>query len=299
MAARSSAGFTLIEVLIALLISSILTGVIFQTLRASGRFVQTQDVYQEVQQNTRGALELLTSELRGVTEWGLRQASADRMSIRSPRVWGIVCASTNTASNSVDVAVPALPGVDYTADPIWSRVAARINGNWTPFARVNDVSDGTNSCNGDVLPAGVERRRFSTQSEPPGAPLDVPSLSVGGSYITPQSGDTIYLFDWVTYRVDNRDGQLWIVRQQGSGPDAMVELIAGPVTAPDSPQGRGLEFSYYDAQGNVLGFGSNGQLSIPDETLVRRVKVVVRSRGRGQSGSIVEADTAVVVLRNR
>ena len=299
MAARSSEGFTLIEVLIALLISSIITGVIFQTLRASGRFVQTQDAFQEVQQNTRGTLELLTSELRGVSEWGLRQASAGGMSIRSPRVWGIVCAPTNTASTSVDVTVPTLSGVDYTVNPVWSRVAARINGNWSPFARVNEVSDGTNSCNGQMLPAGVERRRVSTQREPPGAPLDVPSLSVGTGYATPQPGDTIYLFDWVTYRVENRDGQLWIVRQQGAGPGAMVELIAGPVTAPDSPQGRGLEFSYYDAQGNRLDFGSNGQLSLANEALIRRVEVVVRSRGRGQSGSIVEVDTAVVVLRNR
>ena len=59
-------GFTLIEILVALLISGLVVSSIFQVLQGNGRFVEMQSAREEVQQNARAALDLIAGDLRGV-----------------------------------------------------------------------------------------------------------------------------------------------------------------------------------------------------------------------------------------
>src|SRR5688572_28851170 len=59
-------GFTIIELLIALVISGILALSIFEVVSNESEFVSLQSQREEVQQNTRASLELIASELRTI-----------------------------------------------------------------------------------------------------------------------------------------------------------------------------------------------------------------------------------------
>ncbi|MBD0320507.1 MAG: prepilin-type N-terminal cleavage/methylation domain-containing protein, partial [Gemmatimonadetes bacterium] len=90
--ANRRAGFTLVELLVAVVLTGLLATILFQMIRGQTTFTQMQSAREEVDQNTRGALELITSELRAVPSAGIVTASADRITFRLPRVWGILCA---------------------------------------------------------------------------------------------------------------------------------------------------------------------------------------------------------------
>ena len=61
---RRSGGFTLVELLVALVISGVLMATVFQILTGQSRAVAVQGAREESQQNVRGALEIVASELR-------------------------------------------------------------------------------------------------------------------------------------------------------------------------------------------------------------------------------------------
>ena len=99
--ARRTAGFTLVEVMVALLIALILSGVVFQLIRGQSRFVTVQSAREEVQQNTRGALELMASELRSIEPGGLVETDSNSVTFLLPRAWGLYCGGTATQMSAV------------------------------------------------------------------------------------------------------------------------------------------------------------------------------------------------------
>ena len=58
---RPGAGFTVVELMVAIVLTGILATIMFQLMQGQGRFAGLQDARQEVQQNDRGALDLITS----------------------------------------------------------------------------------------------------------------------------------------------------------------------------------------------------------------------------------------------
>lgn len=61
---EQTAGFTLIELMIALLLSSIITAMIFTAFRSQEKNYETQEQIIDIQQNLRAALEIMSEELR-------------------------------------------------------------------------------------------------------------------------------------------------------------------------------------------------------------------------------------------
>lgn len=283
--ARERAGFTLIELLIALVISGLLVGVVFQFMKGQGEFVQLQSSREEVQQNARAAVELISSELRSLPpEDGLVQAFRDSVTIRVPRAWGVICASPGV--NQLDIALPILAGVSYTPNDSTGLVVDVGIGapSWTAPVRVTAVGAPSSTCGGNPLPTGVERRTFSVNTLP---------LSTGG---VPAVGNRAYLFDQVTYRTGTSSGVpgRWIQRRSSG---AGNQPLAGPV--PDGTEdARGLSFDYYSGT-------SNQPLPVPlsqsDRRQVNRVRVIVRTVSRNRTANQVqlETDTVVISLRNR
>src|SRR5215213_8679610 len=110
--ARGRAGFTLIEVLVALVLAVMLGGVIFQVVQGESRFAMVQSAREEVQQNSRGALEIVASELRAAQPAGLVSAYVNSITFLLPRVWGISCGDGDGANLSV--VFPAAGGTAFS-----------------------------------------------------------------------------------------------------------------------------------------------------------------------------------------
>jgi prepilin-type N-terminal cleavage/methylation domain-containing protein len=85
-------GFTLIELLIALVISGILVAAVLQTLGGQARFAEMQSGREEVQQNARASVELISSELRSIPPGGFTiEEEGSRITFQLPSAWGKLC----------------------------------------------------------------------------------------------------------------------------------------------------------------------------------------------------------------
>jgi prepilin-type N-terminal cleavage/methylation domain-containing protein len=278
---RSTRGFTLVELLVAMVISSLLAGVIFQLLSSQSRFVEVQGARGEAQGNARAVLELISAELRAVPRGGIESARRSAVTFWVPRVWGVVCGPA--AGAEVPVALPGGLGFSTAgtnSEHAKPRLALDTSDVAPPVDDVSNITAPTNDCSPS---AGVEVRRFRVAD---------------AARFPPQR--VVYLHDRVWYELGTTStapGQ-WIRRRSGSGSLAF-QALAGPVRAAALAE-PGLQFRYYSASGVPLPL-VNDSLTSVQRGEVGRVDVIVRSLSRksfsGQPQSTT--DSATVFLRNR
>ena len=98
-ALRSRLGLTLTELLVTMLIVAIIGGAFMRLMIHQSRFMDTQSTAREARSVSRGALNMMLSELRRVTRpGGVLAASNDSVVIRVPYAMGLLCSSTALAS---------------------------------------------------------------------------------------------------------------------------------------------------------------------------------------------------------
>lgn len=284
-----SAGFTLIEVMVALVISAILAGVIFQLVRGQGRFVSVQNAREEVQQNARGAMEIISSELRTIHPSGLAVAQKSALTFRLPRAWGISCgvgAGVGTATTLTAVFPAALPA-GMTALAGISGIMGDETANaalvYTPTPASATVQTVTGRAVVDLTAVG----NACSALRPVGPSTEVVALQFTGTGlpVVPR-GNRLYLYQTVTYDVDDSpDGAQWIHRNG--------QPMAGPLVTDTS----GLVFNYWQNAGNTR---LTAPVTAADLPTVGRVAVSVRTKSRGRGGPTQYAtDSMTVLLWNR
>lgn len=287
-------GFTIVELLVAMVITSLLVGVIFQLIQGQGRYVSVQSSKEEVQQNSRAAVELIGSELRTVPAGnGIEVAEEHEISFRAARFWGVVCVGTN-GGNTVTLRMPALSGASFGVN-LGTRFAANVGDDeltpeWTSSPRVTGVGDPIAtppaSClmgSETALPAGVEVRQIALSGIPVGSLL-------GGE---PEPGHPAYVYDLVTYTTGpSSTGGEWILRRIGNESGSKNQPMAGPV-----PAGGGLHFTYYAGGAEVSAPVTNAAT----RATIDRLMMVVETQSRNQLNGVRQSktDTVVVSLRNR
>lgn len=269
MRARRQSGFTLVELMVALVIAGILVGVVFQFLLGQTRFARMQSAREEVQQNARVALDVISSDLRAIGPQGIIAASANSISYRAPRAWGVICGYSG-GSLAVIFPGPAAPMLKAGSDSL----AVGTN-----FHEVSDVTgDGSaaaTACNTGVTPnppVAAAEGRARLYNLPAGAP-------------TYQRRQDAYVYDRLTYNIGTSSGvpgTTWIRRNPGSG----AQPLAGPL-----PATGGLVFTYTDANGATTA----------DPNAIRRIKVTVtiNSRAKFKDQAQVDTDSTIIFLRNR
>lgn len=268
------------------MIGSVVVGILLQFVTGQARFVQGQSAREEVQQNSRAALELIGSELRGLSGGGaLVRADADSLTMRTPRIWGSVCAVPS--ATTIDVAFPVVAGMSFAVNggtgvvlnlgtpavPVWSSAAA-----------ATAISAANTTCGGAPLTAGVERRTISLSSTP------------SSGAVTPARGHLVYLYDQVTYRTGTSAGVpgVWIQRRIGEGSTAANQPMAGPIG-----DGEGLSFRYFtDSSPLPL---TTPIVDAATRESVSRIAIIVEavSRNGGETAIASTTDTVMVPLRNR
>jgi prepilin-type N-terminal cleavage/methylation domain-containing protein len=292
--ARQTAGFTLVEVLVALTIALILSGVVFQLIRGQSRFVTVQSAREEVQQNTRGALELMASELRSVEPGGLVETDSNSVSFLLPRAWGLYCGGTATQMSAVFPDFPTeMRALNSASGVIADTAAATPPRKWGPSpvdaARATVTAIATFDVTAAGNPCAALRPTTIPSPSSQGLRLD------GTNLPTPPVGNLVYLYQYVRYDVAQSGGEWWIRRSNGmSGASTVQQPLAGPI-----PAGAGLRFRYWEgAAGNQLG---PRRTTRADLTRVARNGIAVRTQSRARSGSAVQqqADSLTVLLWNR
>src|SRR5215211_5199727 len=104
---RDRRGFTLMELLVALMISSFLVTVIYQLMDGNSRFVRTQSAREEVQQNARAAIDVMAGDLRTVQPTAILAMGPDSLRFYMPRAFGVLCNQLDTNSATAWVIFPA------------------------------------------------------------------------------------------------------------------------------------------------------------------------------------------------
>lgn len=84
-------GFTLVETLIALVLSSFIIVLVSHTFLVQNRFYATQTLQVGAQDNVRSATELVAAEIRNAAEGGVVVAGARTLTVRSPMAIGVLC----------------------------------------------------------------------------------------------------------------------------------------------------------------------------------------------------------------
>ncbi|HEY3744990.1 MAG TPA: prepilin-type N-terminal cleavage/methylation domain-containing protein [Gemmatimonadaceae bacterium] len=231
---RVRGGFTMIEVLVALVVGMIVLSSVVQLLIVQGRGYRKQREQVDVRETAREAGELLSWDLRQAAVAGSPFAvlGANAVTIRSFRGLGTVCGKHPTLARY---------GLWKTGGNIQATVddTALVyqlgRGQWNKL-RITAV--GTPAVMGVAACAWPGAR-------PPDVVVEFAvTASTDTSYI--KIGAPFRSFRRVQYAEFQQNSRWWLGRKVGAA--AAYELLTGPLLAPAS---NGLAFTYYDTLGAV------------------------------------------------
>ncbi len=294
-AARPS-GFTLIEMTMAIVLSGILATVIFQLLQGQSRFTDSQTGRQAVQENVRGAMELIASELRAVPAGGIVQAGAHSMRLRVPRAYGTLCSPMAAGAGTAWVVLapgttPAdLPTGTLTATH-WG-VSVPGAAGVLQGARVTQVAKGGGPCDANLRLNGADVEQ-----------VNVTYTGLATAVATPATAPVrVFLFQEIEYSVGQSSvtggASDWLMRANGTvgGAVGTRQPLAGPLL-PDAPGSSigGITFRYFCDTTERTPAQATATPNAIDKV---RVVLAMRSRDRGTKVVQQLADSTTIHLRN-
>jgi hypothetical protein len=134
---RGVRGFTLVETLIALVLSSFIMILVGHAFLVQNEFYATQTLRVGVQDNARAATELIAREVRKTGTDGVTSAGARTLTVRTPMVIGVVC--NRVDASTADVITEG--GQDALETGAVAGVALRNDSTWeyqnTPWGSLN------------------------------------------------------------------------------------------------------------------------------------------------------------------
>lgn len=277
---RSRGGFTLAELLVAMVLGSFVMIIVFQMMSSQSRVVAAQSAREEAQQNARGALEVLGSELRGAIPGAITSAEAQALSFMQPRMWGLVCAiNGNTVSamfpsaGVVDLAVAEGTGVMFNTAGIGATPTT-----WAPAGGV-DITDFQAAPGGTCAGQGAAGNFVV---------MDISAPGIGASALL---NSTVVLYTRTRYEVAQAEGAWWLMRSNGQQNGAFVpQPLAGPV------EQAKVTFTYYGANGGVL--TPAAATAAPASINMVRVQVVTNSTQKLNNRSQRDSGAVTITLRN-
>lgn len=275
----SRAGFTLIEMMIAIIITGLLAGVLFQMLQGQGRMTEVQGARAEIQQNSRGTIELISSELRSIGPLGLTTGASEEIEFRVPIIWGVVCAASSGGLVVLfDTAEVALPS--SAAEGVVVRTAPDT---WTQGAGAAVSATTSTACN--VM-------NFS------GDDLVVREVGTSLSGAAPPVGAPVYLYHRLRYySAADASGRHWVYRSERG---AAGQPLAGPLDE-GGPGGEPFAFEYFSGPSTQV----TGNISESGGTASPVNMIRLKARMRSQSEAVIDGGPArdsasiFVHLRNR
>jgi prepilin-type N-terminal cleavage/methylation domain-containing protein len=279
---RNHRGFTLVEVLVAMVVMLAVTGAIYKLLTTSQRLSHAQAARTDLQSNERAASLVVPSELRELNtvaggsdaENDIIAMQATSIKYRAMRGLGFVCQATVGEIRFRQSAwsgyrPPQLPRdtayVFFQTDP-----SIGSDGTWTK-ATITGVPTG-NTC-----PDGTAAYTLTIS----------PTLAAA-----PAVGAPVRLFEVMELGLYANGGKSWLGARSVSGGEAALQPLLGPLQ-----DATGFSLKYYDLTGVETG----------DRKSVRSIRLTVQgitsdrvSTGGGSSvvGFVGDSVVSQVTLRN-
>ena len=289
---RGRRGFTMIELLVALVLLGLVSAALYRVLVNNQRLYMDQTARIDLSQNIRAAGTILPAEFRELdaSEGDIAAMSATSISIRAMRWLGFACTPPalggvlNGTSLIVRGGAPGQPlfygarGIDNTKDSLLIYYDGNVNSRADDFWAVASI---TATPNGQNCPDGQNGQRLITNISLLGlGPNVAGAIPIGA----PVRG-----FERVVYQLYQPAGDTsWYVGFQPAG-QSMQPLI-GPVLT------NGLTFQYYDVNGNVT--AGRNQVARIDITIRARTAAAVRAGGQADRATVVDSVVTSVALRN-
>jgi len=276
-------GFSLVELLVALVVAGLVLAGVATTLLGAQRFYRAQAQVLEVQQNVRVIAQVLSQELRGLDsgDGDIVAMSDTAITFKAPRVFSVTCAAPDVA-RGVLVVRNSLSSGFRAVDPARDSVLVFRDGD--PRIATDDLwLRSSLSATGAAACADGAAGSRLTLSGAAGGLAQLDGVS---------PGSPVRAFEVVRYRLyGDGDGLWWLGTQSFTGGGwSVTSPIAGPLRPRD-----GVAFAYTDAAGEI----------VSSPLAVRLVRVVVRGRSSAPIRSVgrpaaAYQDSAVVsvFLRN-
>ena len=258
-----AAGFTLVELMIAITVAGFVMTAIYQVLKRNQRFSQAQSQILDVQQNIRAIALILPGELRELdaNDGDIIAMDGSSITVRAMRGLSITCAAPNPTTGQVIVSNAMTWG--YRAvDP--ARDQALIYREGDPRKSSDDV----------WLRSTIGATAAATCTDgSAGTRLTLSSLAgvagvggmsaLGSGDVGATTGAPVRTFETVRYLLyADGTGISWLgVQTLSGGSWSASSPIAGPLVA-----SSGISFEYRDAAGNVTA----------NVALVARIRIVIR-----------------------
>lgn len=191
MSNRQEGGFTLIEALIAITISSLIVVLVGTTFVVQNRFYASQQQLSVARDHVRGGADVIATEIRSAMKGGVVLAGPRRLTVRTPMVLTGVC---HEAGNDPRVYIEGGEAALDTAEVGGLAVRDALTGAWTygnvRWGTIDDSGDPAKDCfNQGADTVGV-RDNFHK--------LKDVHLVLG---VTPGPGDVVMIFRETTFEI--------------------------------------------------------------------------------------------------
>ncbi len=254
---RSEAGVTLIELMIYMVLASVVMGAIYSVMITQTRAYADQRQITDARETVSGAALLLTAELRQLApaDGDLYFIAPESLAIRAVQSTAIVCGidqvlrrfalwnligELQDRGGTKDSAFIFSVGATGQSDDTWEREEIK---NFLPAVGPIGSCEWTVAQTADTV----------VQLDKP-----MPGVVVGAPFRSYRA---------IQYGTFLDGGNWWLGRKT---PGGTYEKLTGPLR---SPAAGGIEFKYYDANGNVT--------TVPAD--VRMIEIVIRSQSTRQS----------------
>lgn len=228
-------GFTLVELVVALLLGTLVLGAAGQVFLATERFFRLQSSRLEVHEGMRTAIQVLVSELLELdpSDGDIVAMGRDSISIRAARGVTFVCAPTDFVGGRIVVRSDLGSGY-RDVDPARDRAQVFRDGDPTTEADDTWLDLGITSAGGGAV---CSDGAAATELRLLGGVRALDSVGLGAP---------VRWYERVVYRLYADETGIWWLgeRSWSGGAWAAISPVAGPLAHP-----LGLEFAYFDASG--------------------------------------------------
>lgn len=291
-------GFTLIEVMVALVLLGMVSAAIYQVLISDQRIYQSQTQRIDLQQNIRAAVTILPAEFRVLDAFDgdILGMSSDSIRVKAMRVLGVLCDTsapflggaltlrTVTIRNALLFgARPFTVGdsllIYYEGNPASRNDDSWVRGDLTAIAAAN--------CAGDNRPG----TKLTTSLRA----FTLPQQNLAGNI---PLGSPVWGFETTTYKLyQESDGKWYLGLRSGVGGSGKHDPTTQPIYPLVGPLigANGMTLSYYDGAGAVTAVTTN----------VAQIEIRVRGQtaqpvrlADGTQANQVDSIVTRVALRN-
>ena len=273
-------GFTLVEVMLALIIMGVVTGAIYKLLNTNQRLAVAQAEQVTLQSNVRTGSLIVPSELRELNTVSLGSldqndiidADADGVQYRASRGLGFVCqVPAGLELRIADTSWTGVRSPSATRDDLY----LFVDGN-------EDEDDDDQWVRMDIT--GVAQSATACGVGAPGWTLSLATAPAAVPVNTP-----VRLFEEMRFQLQSVGGEWWLSAQSITAGEALTRVL-GPLTA------TGFALQYFDSTGTETA----------DKTSIKSVRVTmqgltdgaVRRGGSAAAAYVGDTLTTQVLLRN-